>query len=115
MELMLRAGGQNKPYTAPVYEGYQAVIRGLMSQGWKSFFKGLGFRSVHQLGHYFAFYEVSVLEGNNKGMLEVFTTGSQLFKIYMVQSCCDVLLNFLHMGENRYILQNNIPEFKGTT
>jgi hypothetical protein len=61
MELMLRAGGQNKPYTAPVYEGYQSVIKGLMSQGWRSFFKGLGFRSIHQLGHYLAFYELGLV------------------------------------------------------
>ena len=52
---MLRAGGQNKPYTAPVYEGYQSVIKGLMAQGWRSFFKGAGVRSIHQYGHYFAF------------------------------------------------------------
>lgn len=56
MELMLRAGGQQRPYTAPVYEGYRGVINGLASQGWKAFFKGLFFRTIHQLGHYYAFY-----------------------------------------------------------
>ena len=29
MELMLRSGGERRPYTAPVYDGYRAVIRGL--------------------------------------------------------------------------------------
>jgi hypothetical protein len=56
MELMIRAGGQQRPYTAPVYEGYRGVIKGLASQGWKAFFKGLFFRTIHQLGHYYAFY-----------------------------------------------------------
>jgi hypothetical protein len=57
MELMLRAGGQQKPYTAPVYDGYRGVIKGLSSQGWQAFYKGLLFRSIHQSAHYFAFFE----------------------------------------------------------
>lgn len=28
---------------------------------------------------------------------------------------CDVSFNILHMAENRYILQNNLPEFRGKT
>ena len=53
---MIRAGGERKPYTAPVYDGYQGAIRGLVKQGWKAFFKGFLFRTMHQLGHFFAFY-----------------------------------------------------------
>jgi hypothetical protein len=54
MELMIRSGGTHKPYTAPVYEGYIGTIKGLMTQGPKAFFKGLFFRSVHQLAHFYA-------------------------------------------------------------
>ena len=43
MELMLRTGGEQKPYTAPVYDGYRGVLKGLMAQGWKAFFKGFFF------------------------------------------------------------------------
>jgi hypothetical protein len=53
---MLRSGGERRPFTAPVYEGYQAVIRGLAKQGWKAFFKGLMFRSIYQLGAVYGFF-----------------------------------------------------------
>ena len=52
---MLRAGGESKPYTAPVYDGYIATIKGLMNQGPKAFFKGLFWRSIHQLAHFYSF------------------------------------------------------------
>jgi hypothetical protein len=64
MELMIRSGGDHKPYTAPVYDGYVAAIKGLASQGPKAFFKGLFFRSIHQLAHFYAFTEIAILSGN---------------------------------------------------
>lgn len=48
-ELMIRAGGKHIPYIAPVYQGYRETIEGLASQGWRAFFKGLGFRSLASL------------------------------------------------------------------
>lgn len=44
---MIRAGGQTAPYTAPVYSSYQETIKGLKSQGWQAFFKGLACRSIY--------------------------------------------------------------------
>jgi hypothetical protein len=55
MELMLRAGGEQKPYVAPVYEGYLGAIKGLAQQGFNAFFKGLAFRSIHNMARMFAF------------------------------------------------------------
>lgn len=60
MELMIRAGNQ-RPYSAPVYEGYVAAMRGLAQQGYKAFFKGLFFRSIHQMARYYAFSEFTLL------------------------------------------------------
>lgn len=37
----------------------------------------------------------------------------QLIKLWLLQSACDISLNVFHIAENRYILQNNIPEFRG--
>jgi hypothetical protein len=66
MELMIRSGGEQKPFTAPVYEGYIGAIKGLASQGPKAFFKGLLFRSMHQLAHFYSFTEIAILSGNNR-------------------------------------------------
>jgi len=63
---MLRSGGDRRPFTAPVYEGYQAAIRGLAKQGWKAFFKGLGWRSVHQLGAVYAFFQIGLFDTSNE-------------------------------------------------
>ena len=38
---------------------------------------------------------------------------SNIFKLYAVQTVCDLSFNMLYIAENRYILQNNIPEFRG--
>lgn len=111
---MLRAGGQQKPYTAPVYEGYRGVIQGLVSQGWKSFFKGLLFRSIHQSATFFSFYQITLMNNNVGGLYESVSLLSQLFKLWTVQFIFASSLNMFNIAENRYILQNNIPEFKGT-
>jgi hypothetical protein len=66
MELMIRSGGTHRPYTAPVYEGYLTTIKGLISQGPMAFFKGLFFRSLHQMAHFYAFSEVALLSSNRK-------------------------------------------------
>ena len=52
MELAIRSGQEHKPYTAPVYEGYRAAIRGLINQGPLAFFKGMLFRSIHHMTHF---------------------------------------------------------------
>ena len=114
MELMIRSGGERRPYTAPVYEGYRGVWRGLTKQGWKAFFKGFLWRSVHQMGHFFAFYEIALLEGNRAGLSETLSVTKQIVKMWILQLACDVSLNMFHIAENRYILQNSIPEFQGT-
>ena len=44
-EVMLRAGGKDIPYTAPVYSSYVETIKGLYSQGLRGFYKGLGYRT----------------------------------------------------------------------
>lgn len=44
---MIRAGTHTKPYTAPVYDGYRSAIKGLIEQGWKSFYKGFMLRCFH--------------------------------------------------------------------
>lgn len=90
---MIRAGGQNKPYTAPVYDGYIAVIKGLASQGPKAFFKGFFFRSIHQMAHYYCFTEVGFITGNQKGGSEMTNTLRQLGKLYILQCLCDVTFN----------------------
>ncbi len=110
---MLRAGGQQRPYTAPVYEGYQAVLKGLASQGWKAYFKGLFFRSVHQLARSYAFYEIGLSQSNQSGYSELEAINFQIGKLWLLQCLCDISLNVFHIAENRYILQNNIPEFRG--
>lgn len=37
----------------------------------------------------------------------------QIIKLWLLQSACDISLNVFHIAENRYILQNNIAEFRG--
>ncbi len=48
MQLIIRSGGDRKPYTAPVYNGYTQSIQNLYDQGFKAFFKGCLFRTIHQ-------------------------------------------------------------------
>lgn len=98
MELMIRAGGQQKPYTAPVYEGYRAVFQGLASQGWKAFFKGLFFRTFHQMANFYAFYEINLIESNKGGASERFSISMQLIKIWLLQCACNVTLNVFHIA-----------------
>ena len=57
---MIRTGGEFRPYTAPVYEGYRQVIRGLTKQGWKAFYKGVVFRIIHTGMHFMAFSQCLV-------------------------------------------------------
>lgn len=54
MELILRSGQEHKPYTAPVYDGYLATIKGLANQGVTAFYKGFVFRCIHNLGRLYA-------------------------------------------------------------
>lgn len=110
---MLRAGGEQKPYTAPVYDGYLGVIKGLMNQGYKAFYKGLFFRSIHQLAHFYSFTEIAILSGNHTFESEKLHLALQLLKIYGLQCLADISFNLFHIAENRYILQNIIPEFRG--
>lgn len=112
---MLRAGGEQKPYAAPVYDGYLGVIKGLMSQGYKAFFKGLFFRSIHQLAHFYSFTEIAILSGNHTYESEKLHLSLQLLKIYGLQCLADISFNLFHIAENRYILQNIIPEFRGSS
>lgn len=58
---MLRTGHNQKPYTAPVYDGYIGAVKGLMNQGFKAFYKGLFFRSFHQLSHIYGFTQIALL------------------------------------------------------
>jgi hypothetical protein len=53
LELMIHAGTDNRPYTAPVYGSYVETIKGLMKQGWRAFYKGAFFRTIHQTAHLF--------------------------------------------------------------
>jgi hypothetical protein len=108
MELMLRSGGEQRPYTAPVYEGYRGVFRGLAAQGWQGFYKGLFFRSIHQLGHYYAWYEIGLIQSNERGVAETMAISLQILKLWLLQCACDISLNAFHIAENRYILQNRI-------
>lgn len=64
---MLRSGGEQRPYTAPVYDGYRGAIKGLAAQGWKAFFKGFLFRSIHQLSTFYSFYEIGLITNNIGG------------------------------------------------
>lgn len=52
---MLRAGGKTIPYTAPVYNGYRETFEGLKSQGWRAFYKGLGFRTFTNFMYFMPF------------------------------------------------------------
>ena len=112
MELMLRSGGERRPYTAPVYEGYRGVLRGLSKQGWQAFFKGFFFRMIHQMGHFYAFYQIGLIGTNKTGSAESLYMSWQLLKMWGLMSICDCSLNVFHLAENRYILQNNIKEFR---
>lgn len=64
LELIIRSGGEQKPFTAPVYEGYASTIKGLYNQGPRAFFKGLTFRAMHQMAHFYSFTEIALLSGN---------------------------------------------------
>ena len=113
MELAIRSGQNRRPYTAPVYEGYMAAIRGVLSQGPTAFFKGLGFRMFHSLAHYYALTEFSPLS-NFSGAEAIQDIGQKLVLTYMLQCVVDVNFNILYMAENRFILQNSLPEFRGS-
>lgn len=58
---MIKTGGKTTPYTAPVYNGYKETFNGLKSQGWKAFFKGLGFRSISSGIYFYPFAMTSIL------------------------------------------------------
>ena len=70
MELAIRSGQEHKPYTAPVYSGYHAAVRGLINQGPSAFFKGLLFRSIHNMTRFFAFTEIGLIT-NKQGEEEI--------------------------------------------
>jgi hypothetical protein len=53
---MIRAGGKTVPYVAPVYNGYKETFQGLLSQGWKGFYKGLGWRTVSTYMHFVPYF-----------------------------------------------------------
>lgn len=108
LELIIRSGGEQKPFTAPVYEGYASTIKGLYNQGPRAFFKGLTFRAMHQLAHYYSFTEIAILSGNQTHESEKVRIMGQLGKLYLLQCLSDVAFNMFHILENRYILQNNI-------
>lgn len=114
MQLMLRAGGQRKPYTAPVYEGYRATVRDLFKQGWRAFFKGLLFRSIYQLGTLYSFYQIGVITSNQSGQKQALEMSWNILKLWAIQIASAMSLNVFHIAQNRYILQNNISEFRGT-
>lgn len=54
------------------------------------------------------------MAGSNKeSIIEVIGSGPKFLQIYAIQCLADIVVNSLHIAENRYILQNNIAEFKG--
>jgi len=107
---MLRTGQEHKPYTAPVYDGYRATIKGLMNQGFSAFFKGLACRCFHQMSHIYCFTQIALLgkHFDEPGQKQLnFMTN--ILKLYALQAFCDISMNGFYIAENRYILQNNIP------
>jgi len=93
-ELMVRAGGKTIPYTAPVYNGYKETFQGLKSQGWRAFYKGLGWRAGATFAYLLPFSQISGListEDVQKGSIY------QYMKLWLTCFAFDVLLNPLHI------------------
>lgn len=106
---MIRAGGKTAPYTAPVYKGYKETFQGLKSQGLRAFYKGLTFRTLSSAFYLSPFMYRSILIDDReieKGLLY------QNSKLFFSCLLLDLFLNPVHMLENRYILQNRLPEFR---
>lgn len=101
------SGGKHKPFTAPVYSSYFETIQGLWKQGIRGFFKGGVSTSVLQL------YRSSLRYGilnpyiyREKGEVHPYTN---LIIAYSALTTIDILLNYVHMVESRFILQSSAP------
>ncbi len=109
-ELIKSAGlleGQ-KPYRAPIYENYFETIKGLYRQGMLGFYKGTFWRfffiliplrirlilDFHIKDHYPNFYNYSYL------------------KDFIIFSIADWICQPAFITENRYVLQNRLPQFQ---
>lgn len=109
-ELIKSAGlleGQ-KPYRAPIYENYFETIKGLYRQGVLGFYKGTFWRlffiliplrirlllDYHIMDHYPNFYKFSYL------------------KDWITFSIADMICHPAFITENRYTLQNRLPQFQ---
>jgi hypothetical protein len=92
---MIRTGGEFRPYTAPVYTGYQQVVRNLARQGWKAFFKGLGFRLVAGVPHMLCYGGLFKFISEDNSQMLGFT---QIFlKFLGVVAITDMSLNIFHV------------------
>jgi len=109
-ELIKSAGlldGQ-KPYRAPIYENYFETIKGLYRQGLLGLYKGTFWRiffliipmrirlifDYHILDHHPNFYKYSFI------------------KDWLIFSIADMICQPAFITENRYVLQNRLPQFQ---
>lgn len=109
-ELIKSAGlleGQ-KPYRAPIYESYFQTIKGLYKQGLLGFYKGTFWRiffiviplrlrlimDYHIMDHYPNFFKFSFL------------------KDWITFTIADMICHPAFVIENRYTLQNRLPQFQ---
>jgi hypothetical protein len=94
--------------------GYSETIRGLFKQGYKAFFKGNLSRFYSQMFHTFPLLITSFDATLNEDGISRLNPLFIFLGSYALLSISDFAANIFHVSENRYILQNNIAEFRGT-
>jgi hypothetical protein len=97
-----------KPYRAPIYDNYIQTIKGLYRQGILGFYKGNFWRiwtfSISQRGKI-------TLEWFLRERYDFFSN-SHFLRDWICLTIADFATHFGFVTENRYILQNRLPQFQ---
>jgi len=96
-----------KPYRAPIYDNYRETIRGLYRQGILAFYKG----NLTRLATTATSQRLSIsMQWALKERYEFFKRAN-FIRDLICMSMCDMITHLGFVMENRYILQNRLPQF----
>jgi hypothetical protein len=96
-----------KPYRAPIYDNYFETIKGLYRQGILGFYKG----NFCRLFYTIMSHRMSV--SLNWFFVERFPVFNSITILnqWVCLSLCDMVAHLFFVAENRFILQNRMPQF----
>lgn len=115
LELIIQSKSDQRPYTAPVYDGYYHAITSLHRQGFRAFFKGLMFRIISQLRLYvyikaLAYDSYSLLDLRPDEPKNIFMSTIKILGfVYLFET----ISSLFPIMENRFVLQSAVPKFQG--